>query len=88
MRKVLFTILASVSTAALLHAKGHTDKVAETVEADIQQIVNLPARLAIAAWMALSPAQREEILEYITPQQRAVLVDDFESILKVDRLKP
>jgi hypothetical protein len=70
-------------------AGGHIDKVtdvkvAETVESDIQQIIQLPAGLAVAAWIALSPAQRQEILHYSTPQERAVIRDDFELILKVE----
>jgi hypothetical protein len=92
MKRLLLTLLILMTFASVAMAGGHTDKadpkVAETVESDIQQIIKLPARLAVAAWIALSPAQRQEILHYITPQERAVILDDFESILKIDGLKP
>jgi hypothetical protein len=88
MKKMLLILMLIAGLANAAIAGGHTDKVPETVEADIQQIIKLPARLAVAAWMALSPAQRQEIVHYITPQERAVLVEDFESTLKIDGLKP
>ena len=79
-------LIASLASTTV--AGGHTDKVPETVEADIQQIIKLPPRLAVAAWIALSPEQCQEIIHYITPQERAAILDDFELILRIDGLKP
>jgi hypothetical protein len=82
-------LLALMVLASVAMGAGHTDKVSEAVdEVAIQQIIQLPARLAVAAWIALSPAQRQEIIRYSTPQERATILDDFELILKIDGLKP
>jgi hypothetical protein len=86
--KTIFTLMVLASAAM---AGGHTDKVPELAaadtEAEIQQIIKLPPRLVVAAWIALSPAQRQEILHYSTPQERAAIREDFEFILDLDGLK-
>ena len=82
-------LLLILMTLASVAAGDDTDpKVRDAVERDIQQIIELPARLAVAAWIALSPEQRQEILRYSTSYERAVIRDDFELILKLDGLKP
>jgi hypothetical protein len=87
--KTIFLALMVLASTAM--ARGHTDKVPELAAADneveIQQIIKLPARLAVAAWIALSPEQRQEMLHYSTPQERAAIREDFELILDVDGLK-
>ncbi len=90
---LVLMVLASVAMAG-----GHTDKIAdakisdakmrEIVEDEFQQIIRLQPRLAVAAWIALDPDQRQQILHYATPQEQAVIVRDFEYILKSDGLKP
>jgi hypothetical protein len=84
-------LLILLTLASVAMAGGHTDKVPELAaadnEAEIQQIIKLPARLAVAAWIALSPEQRQEILHYSTPQERSAIRQDFELILDVDGLK-
>jgi hypothetical protein len=93
--KMMLLILMTLASVAM--AGGHTDKtgatitdaqVREVVEAEFEQIIQLEARLAVAAWIALSPDQRQQIIHYTTPQEQAVLVRDFEYILKIDGLKP
>ena len=75
-------------TASAALAGGHTDKVPEAVEADWQQIISLPAREAVGAWMALSPEQRAEMIHYSRADERFIILQDFETVLEVDGLKP
>jgi hypothetical protein len=75
-------VLASVAMAG-----GHTDKIPEVAEQDIQQIIHLPPRLAVAGWMALSPNQREEMIHYSTTGERGLILDYFEFIITIDGLR-
>jgi hypothetical protein len=85
MRKILLILMVLASVAM---AGGHTDKLPEVVEHDIQQIISLPPRLAVAAWMALSPEQRQDMIHFSTSGERDLILEDFESVLKIDGLKP
>jgi hypothetical protein len=93
--KTIILILMTLATMAM--ARGHDERstakisdaqLREVVEVEFEQIIALQPRLAVAAWIALDPSQRQQILHYTTPQEQAVIVRDFEYILKIDGLKP
>ena len=95
MKRLLLILMVFASVAM---AGGHTGKIndpgiidaklREIIQAEFGGILQLQPRLAVAAWIALDPDQRQQILHYSTPQERAVMVRYFEYILKTDGLKP